>query len=115
MGFFPVRPAGGVEDGDFVEVTDRERTLQEEEQLAHVEAAGRRACEIAARVFGSVSASSLTGTGIRGPFSGLLRLDVPFRTLSEHRAREARFLEAVAEDALLAHVPLLFVVGPDGA
>jgi hypothetical protein len=39
---------------------------------------------------------------------------VPFQDLNVHRAREARFMAAVEMDPLLANVPLVYVIGPDG-
>jgi len=90
------------------------RPLSESERRAgwEVAAARWRACELAEAVFGRVAASALVGSRDRGPIRGLLRLDVPFAGLGEHREREARFLAAVGADPVLSIVPLLYVLGP---
>lgn len=113
MGFLPARPTSGPDDQNPMELSGGERSVDEDREERSVEAASERAREIARRVFGTVSNTSLTGVGIGGPFRGLLRLDVPFTGLDLHREREARFLAAVGADDLLARVPLLFVVGPE--
>jgi hypothetical protein len=38
---------------------------------------------------------------------------VPFADLDQHREREARFMAAVAADPVLAHIRLVYVVGPE--
>jgi hypothetical protein len=78
-----------------------------------VRAAQWRAYELAEEVFGRVSASALVGSRASDPLRGLLRLDVPFVDLSVHREREARFLSAVAADAVLTRVPLVYILGPE--
>lgn len=115
MGFLPSRPAPTPDDGSPIELAAGERAAEEDRERRSVEAAGRRAREIADEVFGAVSRASLSGVGFGGPFRGLLRLDVPYLGICVHRAREARFLAAVGDDELLTRVPLLFVVGPDEA
>jgi hypothetical protein len=52
---------------------------------------------------------------LRGPFRGLLHLDVPFRDLAEHQARERCFLSAAAQDPVIARVPFVFVFGAAAA
>ena len=58
---------------------------------------------------------TLLGIRAHGGLRGLLKLDVPFVDLDAHRRREAAFLGMVCADPLMAQVPLVFVVGPDGA
>ena len=79
-----------------------------------VRAAQWRARELAELVFGGVSRMGLSGLRGAGAMRGLLRLDVPFEDLHVHRASEARFMAAVEMDPLLANVPLVYVIGPDG-
>lgn len=55
----------------------------------------------------------LTGLRAQGPLRGLLRLDVAFQGLWEHREKEARFLAAVDADPLLSNIRLVYVIGPD--
>ena len=112
MGFFPSTPAGTPDDGPTIEHTGEDPTVEEARDVYVVEEAGRRARAIAHDVFGGVGHSALTGLGLGGPFRGLLRLDVPFHSIESHHDREQEFLAAVADDALLSAVPLLFVVGP---
>jgi hypothetical protein len=73
-------------------------------------AAQWRARARAEAVFGGEVEARLTGQ-MRGPFRGLLHLDVPFTELREHRARERVFMTAVGTDPVLARVPLVFVFG----
>ena len=113
MGFFPARPTAAPDDSSGIELTTRDQSVEEDRERRWVEAAGRRAREIAVEVFGAVSASALTGIGFAGPFRGLLRLDVPFEGLEAHREREAQFLAEVERDELLSRVPLLFALGPN--
>jgi hypothetical protein len=71
--------------------------------------------ELAQSVWGPGVRSTLLGTRATGALRGLLKLDVPFRTLDEHRDGERTFLSLVGGDPLMERVPLLFVVGPDGS
>ncbi len=78
-----------------------------------VRAAQWRALELARSAFGAEARGSMIGLRHQGPMRGLMRLDVPFEDLDEHRRREANFLGMVGADPILARVPLVFVVGPD--
>lgn len=78
-----------------------------------VTAARWRACELAQAVFGRVAASALVSPKAGGHLRGLLRLEVPFEGLREHRELEARFLAAVEADPVLTHVRLVYVIGPE--
>jgi hypothetical protein len=89
-------------------LTDAERRARWE-----VRAAQWRARELAEIVFGRVTESALVGAKAGGTLRGLLRLRVPFGDLRQHRAREARFMAAVAADPVLAHVRLVYVIGPE--
>ena len=93
----------------------RQRPLTPAEARARweVRAAQWRARELAEAVFGEVGAMKLTGLRADGPLRGLLRLDVAFRGLRDHREKEARFLAAVDADPLLSNVRLIYVIGPD--
>lgn len=77
-------------------------------------AAQWRALEMAEAAFGPGVRGALLGARALGPIRGLVRLDVPFRSLEEHRAREEHFLGMVGSDPLMHRVPLLFVLGPGG-
>lgn len=90
-------------------LTDAERAARWE-----VRAAQWRAVELARAAFGGEVRGTLLGSRTRGGLRGLLKLDVPFDDLDAHRRREAAFLGMVDADPLMAEVPLVFVVGPDG-
>lgn len=111
--FVPASPAGARPEPDHPKLRQRPFSPDEQRARWEVRAAQWRARELAEHVFGSVSAMGLTGIRGQGALRGLLRLDVPFDDLDVHRAREARFLDAVAHDPLLSDVPLVFVIGPD--
>lgn len=87
------------------------------ERLARweVRAAQWRALELAQEVFGADVEGSLLGLRASGGIRGLMRLQVPFHTLDDHRSREGRFLALVGADPVMARVPLVFVVGPGDA
>jgi hypothetical protein len=91
--------------------------LTREERLRRweVRAAQWRACELAVETFGEGVEASLVSLRTTGPLRGLLRLDVPFDSLPDHRTREAAFLASVGSDALLSQVPLVYVLGPGPA
>jgi hypothetical protein len=112
----PLRPEGGGERSDRPDAPLQER-LSEEERLGRIEvrAAQWKALELARAVFGKEVGVAMIGLRPRGPLRGLLRLDVPFDSLERHREREGVFLSLVGQDPLLARVPLVYVVGPDGS
>lgn len=110
---FPSRPRLLGPEPAHPELEQRE-TAEERRRILEVRAAHWRARELAARVFGSVTRSALTGQTRAGPLAGLVRLDVPFEELPIHRDREEVFLASVHADPLLSTVPLVYVVGPDG-
>jgi hypothetical protein len=113
-GLIPRRADGGDDRSDRPEphllglLTEAERIGRWE-----VRAAQWRALELARSAFGAEARGSMMGLRHRGPMRGLMRLDVPFEDLDEHRRREAHFLGLVHTDPLLARVPLVYVVGPD--
>ena len=115
-GLFPLPPSGGDEGSDLPEprlqgiLTEAERSARWE-----VRAAQWRALELARAAFGPDVSGTLLATRTHGGLRGLLKLDVPFVDLDAHRRREAAFLGMVGADPLMAQVPLVFVVGPDGA
>lgn len=106
-------PAGHGPEPD--QPTLRQRPLSPAEMRARweVRAAQWRARELAEVVFGSVTSMGMSGIRGEGRLRGLLRLDVPFADLEEHRQREARFLSAVEADPVLSGVRLVYVIGPD--
>jgi hypothetical protein len=114
-GLIPLRPEGGGERSDRPDAPLQER-LTEEERVGRIEirAAQWKALELARAVFGEDVGMAMIGLRHRGPLRGLLRLDVPFESLERHREREGMFLSLVGRDPLLARVPLVYVVGPDG-
>ena len=86
----------------------------DERERFEVRAAQWRARALAELVFGGEVEARVTGRG-RGPFRGLLHLDVPFGGLAEHRAREAVFMSAASRDPVLSRVELLSVFGARAA
>lgn len=116
MSLLPKRPGGGDDRSDRPEphflgvLTEAERIGRWE-----VRAAQWRALQLARHAFGSEATASMIGLRHHGAMRGLMKLDVPFEDLDEHRRREAHFLGLVHADPLLARVPLVYVVGPDDA
>lgn len=110
-------PPGGGDDGLDLPQPRLQGVLTDAERAARweVRAAQWRAMELAASAFGGEVRGTLLGLRTRGELRGLLKLDVPFAGLDAHRRREAAFLGMVGADPLMAEVPLVFVVGPDGA
>ena len=93
-------------DPTLLEVRERDRW--------ETRAAQWRARALAEAVFGGEVEARLTGQ-MRGPFRGLLHLDVPFRDLPDHRARADVFLSAVGADPVCGRVPFVFVFGARAA
>ena len=110
----PRRPGGGDDRSDRPE-PHLQGVVSEAERIGRweVRAAQWRALELARHAFGAQARGSMIGLRHQGPMRGLLRLDVPFEDLDEHRRREAHFLGMVGADPLLSRVPLVYVVGPD--
>ncbi len=113
--FLPEGVRGVLPEPDYPRLQQRPLTDTERRARWEVRAAQWRARELAEVVFGRVGESSLLGAPPGGPLRGLLRLGVPFADLGDHREREARFLAAAAADPVLARVPLVYVLGPDGS
>lgn len=87
----------------------------EREDVRHrweVRAAQWRALDLARTIFGSDTRARLVGGAPGQAFRGLLRLEVPFRELDDHRWREGLFLAWAAEDPVLSRVPFVFVFDP---
>lgn len=78
----------------------------------HVRAAAWRALALARAVFGPRVALRLRPAGGRGSFGGLVDLDVPFESLSDHRLREDVFTACAGRDPLLSRIHLVFVFNP---
>ena len=113
MNAFPPPFARGSEpDPQRVEHVDPLLDVEERRRRWEVRAAHWRAHALAEEVFGDRVRTSLEGLRTGGDLRGLLRLEVGFRDLDEHRRAEARFLAAAGGDPLLSTVPLLYVVGP---
>jgi hypothetical protein len=100
-------------DPDHPALGQRARSPAETRARWEVRAAQWRARELAEVVFGSVTSMGISGIRGDGLLRGLLRLEVPFTGLEDHREREARFLSAVEDDPVLGGVRLLYVIGPD--
>ncbi len=77
-----------------------------------VRAAEWKVLELARHVFGAGAAVGLSRHRGRGAFRGLLHLEVPFRSLEDHRLREGRFLALAAGEELLTRVPVVYVFDP---
>lgn len=89
-----------------------ESSRQDRLRRWEVRAAQWRACELAEQSFGGQVDAMLVSLRMTGPMRGLLRIDVPFESVPDHRAREERFLASVVSDALLSRIPLVYVLGP---
>lgn len=115
-GFLPdgVR-GGGLPEPDHPRLDQRPLSRAERRARWEVRAAQWRARQIAEAVFGRVGDSSLISLRATGPLRGLLRLEVPFLDVREHRVREDRFLAAVDKDPVLARIRLVYVIGPEPA
>lgn len=112
--FLPPFAQGRDPDPEKREHVDHVLDVEERRRRWEVRAAHWRAQALAEEVFQAPVESSLTGLRTSGELRGLLRLEVPFRELDDHREAEARFLAAAGGDPLLSTVPLLYVVGPRG-
>ncbi len=114
-GPFPGRPAGL--DPEPPHPTSLLDDLTREERLKRweVHAARWRARELAEATFGGSVEATLLSPRTRGPIRGLVRLDVPFLDLRDHRERETLFMAAVGNDALLSRIPLVYAIGPRAA
>lgn len=110
--FLPPFARGSEPDPEKREYVDHVRDVEEQRRRWEVRAAHWRAHALAEEVFGGPVRTSLMGLRTQGGLRGLLRLDVDFHDLAEHREAEARFLAAAGGDPLLATVPLVYVVGP---
>lgn len=111
-GFLPRIAEGARPEPEHTRLQVRPLSLAERRARWEVRAAQWRAREIAEAVFGEVGESVLTGLRAGAALRGLLSLEVPFTDLASHRAREARFLAAVAADPVLSRVRLVYVIGP---
>lgn len=110
--FLPARP--GPTPGGPEPTTSLDPTLARELEHGrwHVRAAQWRALSLAEWVFGPGVRTTLGPYPGRGPFAGLVHLDVPFTDLGRHRALEALFATLVGDDPVLVCVPLVFSIGP---
>ncbi|HUP53592.1 MAG TPA: hypothetical protein VM198_14010 [Longimicrobiales bacterium] len=104
---------GGLPEPEYPRLQHRPLSDSERRARWEVRAAQWRARELAELAFGRVGESVLVGAMADGPLRGLLRLGVPFADLDQHREREACFMAAVAADPVLAHIRLVYVVGPE--
>ena len=113
--FDPLGPAAAMPDDGKAWTIFVDPTLAQVQERDRWEAraAQWRARELAEAVFGGEVEARLDGPK-RGPFRGLLHLDVPFADLAEHRRRERAFLAAAVADPVLARMPLVFVFGARG-
>lgn len=75
-------------------------------------AAALAAHALARFVFGPRVEARLSPWPAPPPLTGLLELRVPFRSLDDHRMREALFLELAAADPVVAGRPFLYVFEP---
>jgi hypothetical protein len=89
----------------------REARRRQQERW-EVRAAEWKVLELARHVFGAGTGIRLSRHPGRGAFRGLLHLEVPFRSLKDHRFREHRFLALAAREELLTRVPVVYVFDP---
>lgn len=89
----------------------REERIPERQRWS-IRAAHWRTLELARSVFGETASMRSGAYAPRGGFQGLVHLEVPFRSLDEHREAESTFVALVSNDELLAQVPLVFVFDP---
>ena len=111
--FLPRSARGGLPEPEYPRLQQRPLTDSERRARWEVRAAQWRARAIAEAVFGRVGDTTLVGTKASGGLRGLLRLEVPFSGLLQHREREARFMAAVESDPVLARIHLVYVIGPE--
>jgi hypothetical protein len=90
------------------------RRLRDEERREHWEADGARwrAGALAEAIFGSGVVPRLRYARGAAGFRALVELEVPFRGLEDHQAREARFVAEAGRDEILSRIPALFVFTP---
>lgn len=80
-----------------------------------VAAARWRTHELASHIFGAQTRVHLGWTTPARGFRALVHLEVPFRDLDLHRARERIFVQHASADELLRRVPLVYIVTPRAA
>lgn len=109
---FPHRPAE-LPGGPHPSGTTDPRLARENRRTRWELAAARwRAHELARLVFGAETCVRVGSTAATSGFRGLLHLEVPFRDLEAHRARERLFVHHAGGDDLLRRVPFIFVFMP---
>ena len=88
-------------------------TLDRREYRAwEVRAAQWRALEVAEAIFGDGVRVALAHYPGRGPFAGLLHLDVPFTDLARHQELERVFCSCAGLDPVLSRIPFVFAFAP---
>lgn len=78
-----------------------------------VRSAQWRAWALAEMAFGNGVTVTLVGQGGYDTFRGILNLSIPFRSMEDHRSREAVFLAWAHDDLVLSRVPLVFIFHPN--
>ena len=111
-GFVPRTPGGGVPGPEHPGRVQDDLSREDRLLRWEVRAARWRATELARECFPGPVRTSLSALRTRGEIRGLLRLEVPFSGLEDHRTREARFLASAGADPVLSRVPLVYVLGP---
>lgn len=109
---FPSTPADGLQGPPTSGTTDPHLTRQSRRHRWEVTAARWRAHELASHVFGTQARVHLGWAAATGGFRALVHLEVPFRNLDAHRARERIFVQHASGDELLRRVPLVYVFTP---
>lgn len=110
--FFPIPPQEGSDDPEPTGWQDPRLDREEARSRWRVRAAQWRVLELARLIFGEETGMRLSRSGPGHPFRGLLHLEIPFRGLEEHRAREAIFLAWASRDPVVAGAPFIFVFDP---
>lgn len=106
---FPRRPPADATEAEPLETVDPRR--ERERQRWELPTARWRARELAEAVFGGEVRVTPSG-GSALSFRGLLTMEVPFRDLDDHRAREGIFVACAGRDPVLSRVPVVFVFEP---
>ncbi len=114
--FLPDRGRGLDPARAYPELIDRQDTVDTVRRAWELRAGQWQARHLAEVVFGGPVRCTVMGSSDplsgRGPWRGLLQLDVPFVDLDRHRELEAIFLAAVSRDPVLEQVPFIYLIGP---
>jgi hypothetical protein len=111
--FWPQPPSGPLQEREAMEHLDPLLERRFEQRPWEVRAAQWRAWALAEIAFGEGVQVAWAGRAGYQGVRALLTLNVPFRNLPDHQARESLFLAWAQTDEILSGMPLIFVFQPE--